>query len=227
MGRGHSWRIDETEYRRHEQRRGRRHAFEVLDPERTALLVVDMIPFFIDELPTARAIVATIQHLADRLRRAGGMVVWVAPGDDPLSDARREFYGDEVAERYRRSGGGTAAAKLAANFDLDRVDTIAEKTAPSALAHDDTTIEPLLQANRIETVVVVGVTADVCVESTVRDASTRGYRTIVVGDAVAAGSDAVVNAALRTIYRSFGDVRSAGEVLDLLATDSRPQPRRA
>ncbi|MGH1506254.1 MAG: cysteine hydrolase family protein [Acidimicrobiales bacterium] len=177
------------------------------------------------DLPTAGAIIATVQQLADQLRRAGGTVVWVTPRNAPLSDARREFYGDEVAERYRRSGGGTAAAKLAANFAVDPIDAIVEKTTPSALAHDDTALQPLLRANRIETVIVVGVTADVCVESTVRDAATRGYRTIVIGDAVAAGSDAVVNASLRTIYRSFGDVRSATEVLELVATDAAPAKR--
>ena len=36
----HDWHIDEREYARHEQRRGRRHAYETLDPERTALVLV-------------------------------------------------------------------------------------------------------------------------------------------------------------------------------------------
>jgi hypothetical protein len=39
----HDWRIEPREYARHEQRRGRRHGFESLDPARTALVVVDLI----------------------------------------------------------------------------------------------------------------------------------------------------------------------------------------
>lgn len=44
----HDRRIEQREYDRHEARRGRRHSFEVLDPHRTALVVVDMVPFFAD-----------------------------------------------------------------------------------------------------------------------------------------------------------------------------------
>ena len=65
--------------------------------------------------------------------------------------------------------------------------------------------------------VVTGVVTNVCVESTVRDASVLGYRPILVADASATVSDAVHNASLHTVYRSFGDVRSTDEVLAMLA----------
>lgn len=42
----HDWRIEEREYQRHEQRRGPRHAFTTVAPQRTALIVIDMVPFF-------------------------------------------------------------------------------------------------------------------------------------------------------------------------------------
>ena len=42
----HEWYIEEHEYLRQESRRGRRHAYEGLTPERTALFVIDMVPFF-------------------------------------------------------------------------------------------------------------------------------------------------------------------------------------
>ena len=54
----HAWRIEEREYARQEQRRGRRHAYEHLDPARTALVVVDMVPFFVEEKPYCRGIPA-------------------------------------------------------------------------------------------------------------------------------------------------------------------------
>jgi hypothetical protein len=56
----HAWAIDEREYARHETRRGRRHAFERIDPMRAALVVVDMVPFFVNENPYARGIVPNI-----------------------------------------------------------------------------------------------------------------------------------------------------------------------
>jgi len=41
----HAWRIEDREYARQEKRRGRRHAFKTLEPARTALVVIDMVPF--------------------------------------------------------------------------------------------------------------------------------------------------------------------------------------
>lgn len=38
--------IEGREYLRQESRRGRRHADERLTPERTVLIVIDMVPFF-------------------------------------------------------------------------------------------------------------------------------------------------------------------------------------
>jgi hypothetical protein len=46
-GKLHAWKIEDREYARHEERRGRQHAFETLEPRRTALVVIDMVPFFV------------------------------------------------------------------------------------------------------------------------------------------------------------------------------------
>ena len=53
----HDWAIEDREYQRHEHRRGRRHAFTEVDPERLALVVIDMVPFFVEENPYAKGIV--------------------------------------------------------------------------------------------------------------------------------------------------------------------------
>ncbi|MEY9840501.1 nicotinamidase-related amidase [Streptacidiphilus sp. EB103A] len=53
-------------------------------------------------------------------------------------------------------------------------------------------------------------------ESTVRDAAASGLRAIMVADACATYSDAAHSASLTAVYRSFGDVRTADEVVDLL-----------
>ena len=73
-----------------------------------------------------------------------------------------------------------------------------------------------LDERRIDTVLIAGTVANVCCESSARDASTLGYRVIMVADANAAVRDEDLNATLHTIYRSFGDVRPAAEVLALL-----------
>ena len=135
----HAWFIEEREYARHEARRGRRHAFELLDPLRTALLVVDIVPFFVRESAYVRGIVPRVNTLAAALRVAGGVVAWVVPGYSAPTAKDREFFGDEVAELYARSGGeGSPASRLAPGLDVDPADLVVEKTARSAwLTSDD------------------------------------------------------------------------------------------
>src|SRR4051812_2825328 len=70
--RQHDWWIDPREYARHEARRGRRFAFTHLAPARTALVVIDMVPFFVSGNPYCRGIVPNIGRIADALRAAGG-----------------------------------------------------------------------------------------------------------------------------------------------------------
>lgn len=57
---------------------------------------------------------------------------------------------------------------------------------------------------------------NVCCESSARDASTLGFRVIMVADGNAATRDQDHNATLHTIYRTFGDVRPTADVLELI-----------
>lgn len=55
----HDWRIEDREYGRQEQWRGRRHAFEHLHSQRTALAVIDIVP------ATHPSIAGNLDALAD------------------------------------------------------------------------------------------------------------------------------------------------------------------
>lgn len=213
----HAWRIEPREYARHEQRRGRRHAFERVTPERTALVVIDMVPFFVAELEYCRGIVPNVATLADCLRSAGGTVAWVLPGSAESSPKDLEFFGADVAEAYRNSGGaGSFRQRLWHEFEVDDADLCVDKYAPSAFFPGRSPLPGLLSERGIDTVLITGTVTNVCCESSARDASTLGYRVIFVADATAGPRDEVHNATLRTVYRSFGDVRPTDEVLELI-----------
>ncbi|MEU9189188.1 isochorismatase family cysteine hydrolase [Streptomyces sp. NPDC048484] len=212
----HAWRIEEREYRRQEERRGRRFAYPGITPDRTALVVIDMVPFFVEANPYARGIVPNIRHLADRLRSAGGAVAWVLPARTERTAVGDEFHGPEAAEMFRNSGGtGPLPGRLWPGLAGD---IFVEKSAPSAFFPGRCQLPALLAEHGIDTVLVTGTVTQVCCESSARDAFTLGYRVVMVADANATGRDQDHNATLATIYRSFGDVRPTAEVLAMIGT---------
>lgn len=213
----HRWEIDQDQYARHEARRGRRHAYERLNPPSTALVVIDMIPFFVDANPYAHGVVPNINSLAGVLRAEGGAVAWIVPATVQPSPTRVEFLGPAVAETYRTAGGDVALSdRLWPELVTEPDDLVLPKSSPGAFFPGHCVLHEQLLDRAIDTVIVAGTVADVCCESTVREASTLGYRVIMVADGNAAGCDRDLNATLKTVYRSFGDVRSTNEIIDML-----------
>lgn len=208
----HAWRIEQREYDRQESRRGRRHAYLTVDPARTALVVVDMVPFFVEENEYTFGIVPNIARLADAVRGAGGTVAWVLPAYSEPTPVKREFYGERQAEVFAGSGAGG----LWREFTVDEADLTVEKTAASAFFPGACDLHGLLAGRGVDTVVITGTVTNVCCESSARDASTLGYRVIMAADANAARRDEDHNATLYTVYRTFGDVRTTDEILTLL-----------
>ena len=128
----HDWRIEPREYARHEERRGRRHAFATIEPIRTALVTIDMVAFFVESNQHALGIVPNISALADARRGAGGAVAWLLPSAVEASAARREFPGDAVAEQYRISGGFSPQRdRLWPELEAAGSDLVVEESTPT------------------------------------------------------------------------------------------------
>jgi nicotinamidase-related amidase len=83
-----------------------------------------------------------------------------------------------------------------------------------------TPLHERLQERGIETLIVCGVTTEVCVHTTVREANDRGYRCIVPGDACASYFPEFHATGLRMIQAQggiFGWVSDSARVLAALA----------
>ena len=87
---------------------------------------------------------------------------------------------------------------------------------PGKGAFYQTDLELILQKNAIDTLLVCGVTTEVCVHTTVREANDRGLRCVVLGDCCASYFPEFHAMALRMVVAQggiFGWVSTAENVL--------------
>ncbi|MDW3212798.1 MAG: isochorismatase family cysteine hydrolase [Ilumatobacteraceae bacterium] len=214
----HEWHIERREIERHLARRGSEHAFAEIVASRTALVVVDLVPFFTQSNPYAAGVIPNVNALARSVRSGGGVVAWIVPSATEPNAARRALYGSDVADRYRRSGGdGEVFDRLDPDLAQREGDLGLEKDGASAFFPGSCELHDELRRRSIDTVLIAGTVADVCCASSARDALEHGYRVVMVADANAANRDADLNATLHTIYRSFGDVRSTADLVGTLS----------
>lgn len=85
------------------------------------------------------------------------------------------------------------------------------KLTPSAFS--STPIELVLRSYGIGTLLFAGISTNMCVEHTLRDASDRGFRCVLVEDACAADSERMHQATLEVVPRLYGVVSSTAEVI--------------
>jgi nicotinamidase-related amidase len=206
-------------------RRGRLNAFDSLIARRTALVVIDLTILFAGDGPAAEPVVARINRLAEALRSAGGLVVWVRPspaGYDALTEA---VLGAGPAARYRAATDpGDPRAALHPGLTIGRDDLQAAKRGYSAFFPGASDLPERLAAAGIDTVLIAGAVSNVCCEASARDAFARGFRAVMLADANL-GREDEHRAALAAIYRNFGDVRSVAEAIALLGASSGLGPR--
>jgi len=84
-----------------------------------------------------------------------------------------------------------------------------------------TALQAILEKNTIENLIVCGVTTEVCVHTTVREANDRGYRCIVPGDCCASYSPEFHDVGLRMIKAQsgiFGWVTDSQSILTAIKT---------
>ena len=94
---------------------------------------------------------------------------------------------------------------------------VVDKSAYSAF--DGTDLESILRDKGRDTVVIVGISTNVCCESTARDAFARGFRVITLSDATATGSAEVQAASLKTLGLAFGYVMSSEDLRRRISGD--------
>ena len=206
----------------------------------TALLIIDMQRDFMepggfgetlgnDVSQLARA-VAPIAAVLKAARETGMMVVHTREGHLPdLSDAPPAKI-ERGAPSLRIGDPGPMGRILIrgeAGHDIIPAlypiegEIVIDK--PGKGAFYATTLGADLKARRIDTLLVCGVTTEVCVNTTVREANDRGYRCIVLADGCASYFPEFHEMGLKMIKAQggiFGWVSDSGAVLQAMATQN-------
>lgn len=105
---------------------------------------------------------------------------------------------------------GSWDAQIVDELNPDPQDFVIDKNRYSAFY--GTGLDPILTSIRTESVVVCGVTTNMCVETTARDAMQRDYRTFVVRDATGELDRERHEFALATLGFGFGRIVTVDEV---------------
>lgn len=208
----------------------------------TALIVIDMQRDFCSpggyadtagmDVQRLREPIANIQQLLGAARAKGVVVVHTREGHLPdLSDcppaklARSAAAGAAIG-----SQGPLGRLLVRGEQGHDFVDALKPAAGefvidkPGYGAFHQTRLAQLLAAHSVEQLILCGVTTEVCVHSTLREAVDRGFVCTTVGDATAASHPALQAPALAMIDVEggiFGRVRSTAEMVAELA-DSPP-----
>ncbi len=204
---------------------------EKIKPEHTALILIDYQNEFCHEegvfskagfdITPLRAIEPKIFRLLNGARRAGTRIVWVR---NAYSTKNNYYLSPVFIEQATRRWDGryvTVPVCAPGSWGQDfygRVRPESDEVIVTKHRFDafiGTDLDIILRAESIKTVLICGVTTNICVESTVRHAFFLDYYVIVPSDAVAHWDKSAHEAALSNIDYGYGQLTTVEEVLGI------------
>jgi nicotinamidase-related amidase len=205
-----------------------------------ALIVIDMQRDFLEpggfgetlgnDVSLLARTIRPIAQLLEAARRHQLLVIHTREGHRPdLSDAPKAKLERGAPSKRIGDSGPMGRILVRGEAGHDIVPALAPVAGepvidkPGKGAFYATELEPILQHRGISTLIVCGVTTEVCVHTTVREANDRGYRCIVPSDATASYFPEFHEVALRMVVAQggiFGWVSDSTRILRALAADS-------
>lgn len=153
----------------------------LVDPRKTAVMVIDMQNDFINEkgklyVPRSENLIKPIKYILDKAREAGAAIIYTQDwhhGDDPEfkvwgEHALADSWGAEIIEELKPKEG----------------DLVVKKSSYDAFY--GTPLEHVLRYKKLENLILTGVLANICVLHTAGSAAMRGYDLIVPVDCILA-----------------------------------------
>jgi nicotinamidase-related amidase len=205
-----------------------------LDPAAVCLVMTDIQYATGSRTTGLGKLLASQGKLGDAEYRYSRIENFVVPNTKRLldffraNDLRRVFltYGSEVSDYSDLPVHVRELCRSTNNRVGEREHEIVDELKPQpnervfnkigASAFNSTAIDLVLHVYGVDTLLFTGVSTNMCVEGTLRDAADHGFRCLLVEDACGADSPAMHEASLTVTQRLFGEITKTDTVIEKL-----------
>lgn len=180
---------------------------EIVSPGHTALVVWDVQNALVDNIFNKRDFLANLKPVISKAREKGVPVIYSKITPLPVQynsswaiySTMRRYGIDDPAKLPSFMKPGTSDADIAPDVAPSGDDVVINKHTASIFI--GTHVEYMLRNKGIETLIFTGIATEFGIESSARDASTRGFYPVVVSDCVSSMDKGMHELALQVMTR--------------------------